>query len=367
MQTPWIPEKQLARALARNEAYWACELEEYPLLWITAPPAQTIAKPARDADLWLDTDYVTALAEDRLSRTHYVADALPIHHPWLGPNEVAAWLGGDLKFDVERNWTSWVDPWVEDWDEITELRIDPENKWWKIYMDQIRRSVEAGKDKWVTAFPDLHTGIDALMAMRGTDRLNMDLLINPEPIRRLMPQTTELFKFIVDAVGDCVIPAGQGTTNWTLGWSAARFVCIGQNDFSCMISPEMFREFLLEDTVATTNYVDHSMYHLDGTGSPRHLPILFEIERLDSIQWVPVPGNLSMRENVQVMRQIQAAGKATTINGASAAEIVELSRHLDPRSLMFRQEMSSPEEAEELFKQVRRACAERRPPIIATS
>jgi len=47
-----------------------------------------------------------------------------------------------------------------------------------------------------------------------------------------------------------------------------------------MIGPEMFREFLLDDTLETTHYVERSLYHLDGPNATQHLLTLCEIERL---------------------------------------------------------------------------------------
>jgi len=129
METSWIEEKQLAKALERNEAWWAGTLDdEYPLLWITAPdgkPARAITPPSNENDLWLDTDYVMDVAEDSLSRTHYVADALPVQVPWLGPDQFAAWIGADLRFKPREHNTSWVVPFVDDWNDYRELRIDP--------------------------------------------------------------------------------------------------------------------------------------------------------------------------------------------------------------------------------------------------
>lgn len=65
MQTPWIEPRRLERALQRNEAFWRGGLEEGPLLWITVPNA------------------------------------------WLGPDQAAAWLGGELALAPRLN-TSWV-------------------------------------------------------------------------------------------------------------------------------------------------------------------------------------------------------------------------------------------------------------------
>ena len=159
-----------------------------------------------------------------------------------GPDQFAAWLGADLELQPRQN-TSWCKPFVQDWADHPELRIDSDNRWWRLYLQLLRESVRAGEDKWVTGFPDLHTGIDALSAIRGPENLAVDLVTDPDAIHRAMRQTSDLWKCVVDTASEIILPAGQGTSNWTMGWSDDRFLCIGQNDFSCMISPATFRKY----------------------------------------------------------------------------------------------------------------------------
>ena len=368
METVWIKEKQLATAIERNEAYWHGELEEYPLLWITAPngqPARPIPEPAQEMDLWIDTDYVMETAEDRLARTHYVADALPVQMPWLGPDQFAAWLGADLNFKPREHNTSWVAPFVDDWDNFPELRIDPENRWWKLYLEQLRRSAEQGKGKWVTAYPDLHNGIDALSAIRGGERLNMDLILNPEAIHRAMGQLTQVARDVVDVTSEIILGSGQGTSNWTLGYSAKKFFCIGQNDFSCMISPQMFREFCWDDTKSLCDSVDYSLYHLDGPGAIRHLPTLYELENLHAIQWVPGAGSDAAERWIDLLKSIQAAGRGVSMIGVTPEDAVLLCRELDCRNLFIVVFARSTREADDLFKACRQASAEQRGTTVA--
>ena len=145
METIWIEEPQLGRALQRNRAFWNGELEEGPLLWITVPGAKTVPpvpEPACDAELWTNVDYVIAATETALGGTHYAGDALPVFCPWLGPDQFAAWLGADLELRP-RQFTSWSTPFVQDWDEHPQLRIDPENRWWRLYLQVVRESVRA--------------------------------------------------------------------------------------------------------------------------------------------------------------------------------------------------------------------------------
>ena len=89
---------------------------------------------------------------------------------------------------------------MRDWDEHPELRIDPDNRWWRLYLQLLRESVRAGAGKWVTGYPDLHTGIDALSALCGPANLALDLVSNPAAIEHAMRQLTELWKYVVDTV-----------------------------------------------------------------------------------------------------------------------------------------------------------------------
>ena len=316
METPWIEERQLARALARNEAFWQGQLEEYPLMWITVPNAKPgpIYRPTGERRRTLDQRGLHHGIHGGGAKPHLLCRRRPARlHPWLGPDQFAGWLGADLILKPREHNTSWVVPFIESWDDYPEFRIDPGNRWWRLYLEIVRRSAEAGRGKWITGFPDLHTGIDALSAMRGPERLLLDLHDHPAAIHRAMRQMTDLWKYVVDTVWSIIGPTGQGTSQWTLGWSAERFLCIGQMDFTCMISPEMYREFCLQDMLDCCDHVDYSLYHLDGPGAVPHLPQLYAAEKLNSIQWIPGAGAPPLSQWTGLLRQMQDAGKSVQV------------------------------------------------------
>jgi hypothetical protein len=370
MTTPWIPEGQLAAALSRNEAFWKGQLEEYPLLWVSAPkPVTALPPPAppTDEEQWTNVDYQMAKAEHSLSHTHFAADALPIYSPWLGPDQFAAWLGGSLAFSTKDN-TSWTKPFIEDWADYPAFSISPDNHWWRTYLAILRASADRGRGRWVTGYPDLHTGIDGLGAMRGPERLMLDLITEPAVIARAMEQMTRLWREIVDAVSAIVLPGGQGTTNWTYGWSADRFLCVGQNDFSCLISPAMFNQFLLEDTRACCDHVERSIYHLDGPGALQHLPRILELQHLDCVQWIQGAGAPLPSEWLSLLRRIQDGGKSVQVmySGAHGGkadfgrEIDALCGTLDPARLFIAADVDSVERADFIVRHVKEVCRERR-------
>ena len=364
MKTIWIEEKKLAEKLERNEAFWDGELENGPLMWVTVSNAidgPDLAEPDQEEKMWTDVEYVIASAENQLSRTYYAGDSLPVYNPWLGPDQFAGWLGAELELKP-KEFTSWSKPFVDDWANYTNLTISPDNHWWKLYMQILKASVEAGKDKWVTGYPDLHSGIDALAAIRGPENLMIDMAMDPEPVHRAMGQVTELWKTIVDEVSEVILPTGQGTSNWTMGWSSKRFLCIGQNDYSCLISPQMFIDFCWDDNLQTTNHVDSSIYHLDGPDAVRHLPKILELENLNCVQWIQGAGNPYPSQWIQLLQQIQNAGKSIQVcyvgsHGGDADLLKELEilcGALDPNRLFFWAMVDTKDKADAIIRQVKK-------------
>jgi hypothetical protein len=365
MRTPWIAKPQLDMALQRNEAFWQGHLKDGPLLWLTVPGVQAGGKkpipPDSDEEQWTSVDYQLAKAEYNLSSTAFFADALPVHMPWLGPDQFSAWLGGELRFSTRDN-TSWTKPFIEDWADFSDFSIQRDGRWWRTYWATMEASVVRGKNRWITAYPDLHTGIDALGAMRGPERLLMDMLSEPDTIKRAMAQMTRLWREVVDEVSALILPTGQGTSNWTGGWSAGRFLCLGQNDLSCLIGPRMFDEFCLADTITCCEHADSIIYHLDGPDAIRHLPRLLDITSIDCIQWIQGAGSPLPSQWIELLRRIQDGGKSVQLCYAGAhggaadftVEIDALCTALDRERLFILAEVDTADKAEIIIERAHR-------------
>jgi hypothetical protein len=126
-----------------------------------------------------------------------------------------------------------------------------------------------------------------------------------------------------------------------------------QSDFSCMISPQMFREHFLPFIEEQTRMVCRTVYHLDGPGAIKHMDALLELPHLDGIQWVPGAGAAPMSEWVPLLRRIQEGGKL--VHASCGLEEVEtLVRELEPEGLFISTSAPSPEEADDLLRHVQR-------------
>jgi len=229
----------------------------------------------------------------------------------------------------------------------------------KLYLELLKKCVEAGKDKWITTYPDLHGGTDALSAIRGAENLMMDMIAEPDTVHKAMAQMTELWKYIIDTTSEIILPAGQGTSNWTMGYSSKRFVCIGHNDFTCMISPQMYEDFCWQDNFQCCDHVDHTIYHLDGPDAARHLPRILELENLNCVQWIQGAGNPFPSQWLDLLRQIQDAGKSVQVmywpdhDVDLSKELDTLCNGLDKNRLFFWATTDTIEKADALVNQIK--------------
>jgi hypothetical protein len=78
----------------------------------------------------------------------------------------------------------------------------------------------------------------------------------------------------------------EGGIDWMSLWAPGSVIS-SQCDMCVMISPTMFRDFVVPELTDIYNHVDYGIYHLDGVDEIRHLDLLLGIEKLHLIQWVP--------------------------------------------------------------------------------
>ena len=110
-----------------------------------------------------------------------------------------------------------------------------------------------------------------------------------------------------------------------------------QCDFSAMLSPDMFKEFVLPDLVELTEFLDKSIYHLDGPGEIPHVDHLLTIPRLNAIQWTSGAGNCDVTDACwfEMYDKIQAAGKGLVLFVERPDQLEPLLHHLSPRGVFL--------------------------------
>jgi hypothetical protein len=230
-----------------------------------------------------DFDYRVNLARRACVNNDYVAEAMPAVSPDLAPNCLALYLGCR---GVEERGTVWCEPFIDD-PEAAVFEFDPANFYWEFTVGLAREQARHGGGRFLTSFPDLIEGLDTLAAMRDTQTLLTDLIERPEWVYESLTAVTEQYFVVYDQLYEMIKDDRGGSYFWA--WAPGRMSKL-QCDFSAMISPDMFGDFMVPVLDTMCGRLDYCMYHWDGPGALPHHDHLLSIDRLSMIQWTPGAG-----------------------------------------------------------------------------
>jgi hypothetical protein len=191
--------------------------------------------------------------------------------------------------------------------------------------------LEAGEGKFITGMTDWHPGGDAIAAFRDPASLALDMVLNLDEVRALLARLESDYFRIYDVFYHKLRAAGQPITTWTPLVCDCRYY-VPSNDFSIMISTEMFEDVFLPGIIRECQFLDRSIYHLDGPGALRHLDTLLAIDELDAVQWVFGAGNEGFHRWVDVYRRVQSADKGIQVMCA-LDEVPSVMDTLNPHGL----------------------------------
>lgn len=308
-----------------------------PAMAVTAPRQQPVEDipPVASPDGDRTCPYTTKSVEYRVNRVlrdcaslHFLGEAVPYGAPGdVGPNSLALYLGCEGE---ERPDTTWFRPFIQDPDRDG-FDYDPHNRYWTFTLEATRRANALGRGRLLQQFPDFIEGLDTLAAMRGTLRLLTDLIERPAWVHRCLRRITDLYFRYYDIVYELIRDDVGGSVFWL--WAPGRLVKL-QCDFSAMISPAMFREFMLPVLAEMTERVGYSLYHWDGPGALCHHDALLSLPRLGMIQWQPGAGAEPAwhRRWWPMYHKTLEAGKKLMIWADTSEQLLALKREFGERS-----------------------------------
>jgi hypothetical protein len=213
--------------------------------------------------------------------THeFLGETIPNYYLEFGPDTFSAYLGCDLLLAEDRS-TSWSVPFVEDW-EKTEIRFHRGGFWWQRTLrafDVLHHHLDG---KMMLGAPTLVANLDALSALRGPERLLFDLIERPRQIKRALEQVCQAHSEVMAALANELDMDNIGSVNVEGLYFAGR-QSRPQCDFSAMISPAMFREFVIPCLESEGRDAGAFTYHLDGPNAVCHTDALSELSALDII------------------------------------------------------------------------------------
>lgn len=334
-------------AKERLMAWWEREIVDRVVVQVTAPrPGERKIVPPDDlVRRWTDVEYVLDAAEEHMRLTYYGGESFPAFWPNLGPDVFAAFLGCDLEFG-ER--TTWSVPLLRDWAQLDQVAFDRRGRWWRLCQRLLEEAGRRFDGDCILGLTDIHGGGDAVAALRDPQQLALDMIDHPAEVKRAMKLVEKVWFQVYEGELAVIRKYSEGVTTWMNLWHPGTWYPVSC-DFICMISRPMFREFILPELLAEINYLDRSIFHLDGPRALTHLDDLLAIPKLDAIQWVPGANSGPITQWFPMLKRIQAAGKGLQIH-ISPDELDAVMAELSPKGLCLCTSASSIEEAEAIIK-----------------
>jgi len=305
MELEFKPDFEHARQ--RWAQFWRGESTR-PLLWSVRPKAgvEPVARPGCYQCAFGDIEPVIEQAIGWAATHEFLDGAIPSYQITFGPDHFAALLGADLRNAEGSSSTNWIQPFVEDWDDV-DIRFQPEGRWWRRTAEVIERFRQRCDGRLIVYGTHLQGGLDCLVALRGARGLLADLLDVPEKVLAALRQVDKALDDVRAAMAGALDVATYGSLN-RFGMHSRGVIDVPQCDASCMVSAEMFERFELPSLAHEVGGLDASIYHLDGPGAIRHLEAVCSLEKLDMIQWVAGAGQ-DDKDWSDLRRRIDELGK----------------------------------------------------------
>ena len=246
-----------------------------------------------------------------LSSYRYPGDSFP--HVWVnfGPGVMTEFMGGIATPGKD---TVWFGPADHRPIEQLELRPRPHSPYLDRVLELSRQAVRRWSGLVQLSMTDLGGNLDILSSFLEASRLAVDLYDHPRHVERLVWQAHEAWFHYFGLINEVLKPANPGYSTWCPIFCPRPWYML-QCDFSYMISPAMFAQFVRPELQASCRRLGDAFYHLDGPGQLAHLDLLLEIPELRGIQWVPGAGQPDWRYWPEVYRRIRAAGKLIQVYG----------------------------------------------------
>lgn len=249
-------------------------------------PHADVAMPEAPKDLnqkWFDPQWRAQYLDWYVAHSSLKADMLPVANTQLGPGSLATILGGVFEGGEDTIWIH-PDPHYTD-----ELHFDENHPNYLLHKQLLKACKEKAQGHYYVGMPDLMEGMDILAAIKGTDKVLMDTVMQPEVLERQMQWINNVYFKVFDELYDIIREGDEMAFCYFSAWAPGRMSKL-QCDISTMISVDDYRRFVQPFIREQTEKIDYTLYHLDGVGATHHLPALLEIEKLNAIQWTPGVG-----------------------------------------------------------------------------
>lgn len=328
------------------------------VLWLTASaeqPSFELKLPVPPVDIserWLDLEYKHQCQLYQIANTYFGGDSFPIWGAYYGPGSLALILGSQPAFHED---TVWYEPCINEPLE-SDMSLQFSYEWYHRHTALIEKAIsERDKYGYTVGLPDLIENLDILASLRGTQNVLIDLIEHPDFCKKIINHINKVFFQVFDQLYRISKDEKDGNAWCAFSiWGPGKTAKV-QCDFSAMISSSMFIEFVLPSLSEQCDWLDYSLYHLDGQDAFCHLPALCKIKSLDAIEFTPRTGTPDGGDSYwfPVYRKIKEAGKRVQAVSVKPDEVMSLIEAVGSEGLFIICNAKSEKEAKELEGEIK--------------
>ena len=205
---------------------------------------RTVAGPWKDRrQRWMDVEFQVKTFVDSLRGARFLGETFPVFWPNLSAVAYNLFLGQPADFD---DVTAWTHPWIDDLGRLPPLRVQWDGEYFRTVEALTDRALELAEGRFLVGYTDMYAGIDCTAGLRGTERMCLDLVTDPQGILRLIDRAFAEYPAVYAHFDRKLKAHDQLSVTWMNLPSFGTFNVLAC-DFAVNISRQHFDEVLPAD------------------------------------------------------------------------------------------------------------------------
>ena len=334
--------------LTRHQAFWEMAPVEAPLLRIGRyqPLQRRQPLPLADGSLTQEGQRLRPELLDMQRLTDMLEEpSLVVNGDLLGSVAPTDLCWNEAIAGCPIRWRAghvWSEPVSDHLDDLDRLRVSPDNPWLAKLVEWAGLLGARAGGRYPIGQPLLRGPIDIAAAVVGDEPLCWLMADEPAQFRRLLDRCTDLFITTATAWLAAVAPFRNGSCQYGI-WAPGATVRT-QADNAALLSPRLYREFLLPCDRRICAAFDYPLIHTHSGVLPIIVDVLLELPALRAIQaGFDYPAGPSVAELLPHLRKVSGRKPLIITGGVTREELDLMLASLSPQGLCLQVDLREDE------------------------
>ncbi len=199
----------------------------------------------------------------------------------------------------------------------------------KIILDILQKNLKYYGYDCIIGADAMMDPITTLSLMRGVEGLCIDIIDKPNIVKLWLNRLSEMYFKIAKEYMD-IKKQYNRCDGWDVSntgiWAPGEVNCL-ECDFSTLLSPKLFDEYVMPEIEKETELYEFCLWHLDGLDEVKHLESICSIKKIKGIQWVANKKDGPLNY-IEILVKIKKFGKSLITKCLSVYEAIELTKIL---------------------------------------